>query len=74
MTLCRRTVVTLAAAVTIALPGIIYAAGNEAKGAVVYKARTANVKYAYLIKGPDAVSKQPIRRIIKATVDASPIQ
>ena len=34
-----------------------------------YKGRTTNVKYAYLVKGPDAVSKQTIRRLILSSTD-----
>ena len=47
------------------------AAGNEAKGTFVYKGKTVNLKHAYLIKGPDMVTKQPIRRVILAPVDMS---
>jgi len=49
----------------IALP----ASAGDAKGTVVYKGRTADIKYAYLVKGPDAVTKQPIRRLILSTKD-----
>ena len=44
-------------------------AAGEAKGTVDYKGRTTNVKYAYLVKGPDAVSKQTIRRLILSSTD-----
>lgn len=47
------------------------AAAGDAKGTVKYKDRTADVKYAYLVKGPDAVSKQTIRRLILSTKDLS---
>ena len=46
-------------------------AAGEAKGTVTSKGRTANVKYAYLVKGPDPVSKQPIRRLILSATDLS---
>jgi len=45
------------------------AAAGDAKGTVVYKGRTADLKFAYLVKGPDAVTKQPIRRLILSTKD-----
>ena len=45
------------------------AISGDAKGTVVYKGRTAEVKYAYLVKGPDAVSKATIRRLILSTKD-----
>ena len=45
------------------------AAGSEAKGTFVHGSRTTTVKYAYLIKGPDVVSKQPIRRLILSATD-----
>ena len=47
------------------------ASAGDAKGTLVYKTRTANLKYAYLVKGPDAVSKQPIRRLILSATDLS---
>jgi hypothetical protein len=45
------------------------AMAGDAKGTVVYKGRTAEVKYAYLVKGPDEVSKTVIRRLILSTKD-----
>jgi hypothetical protein len=71
MTPAIRIATGLTAAAVLAVPSLLSAAGNDAKGTVVYKARTANVKYAYLVKGPDAVSKQPIRRIILSATDLS---
>ena len=52
-------------------PATLLAAGNEAKGTFVYKGKTVNLKHAYLIKGPDIVTKQPIRRVILSAVDLS---
>lgn len=52
-----------------ALAATADAAGSDAKGTLVYKARTATMKYAYLVKGPDAVSKQPLRRLILSATD-----
>ena len=46
-------------------------AAGEAKGTVTSKTRTANVKYAYLVKGPDPVTKETIRRLILSTTDLS---
>ena len=45
------------------------AISGDAKGTVVYKGRSAEVKYAYLVKGPDAMSKATIRRLILSTKD-----
>ena len=45
------------------------ATAGDAKGTVAYKGRTAEVKYAYLVKGPDMVSKPTIRRLILSTKD-----
>src|SRR5262245_16713805 len=45
------------------------ASAGKAKGTVTYKGRTADVKYAYLVKGPDMVSKATIRRLILSTKD-----
>lgn len=63
----------LAAAVVVAISwaAIPSAHAGDAKGAVVYKGRTADVKYAYLVRGPDPISKAPIRRIILSSKDLS---
>jgi hypothetical protein len=62
----------LAAVCTAVLfPATLLAAGNEAKGTFVYKGKTVNLKHAYLIKGPDSITKQPMRRVILSTVDLS---
>ncbi|MEO8751148.1 MAG: hypothetical protein ABI624_00560 [Casimicrobiaceae bacterium] len=47
----------------------VFAAAGDAKGTVTYKGRTATIKYAYLVKGPDMVSKQTIRRLILSAND-----
>jgi hypothetical protein len=62
------TVVPVALGVICALSATLAVAG-DAKGTLTYKARTANLKYAYLVKGSDAVSKQPIRRLILSATD-----
>jgi hypothetical protein len=46
-------------------------AAGEAKGTVTSRNRTANVKFAYLVKGPDAITKETIRRLILSTTDLS---
>jgi hypothetical protein len=56
-------------AMTLMVGTSVLAAGNDAKGTLVYKSRTTSVKYAYLVKGPDVVSKQPIRRLILSATD-----
>jgi hypothetical protein len=69
---CRpATAVAFAATAILTLPAGLHAAGNDAKGTVVYKTRTVNIHYAYLVKGPDAISKQPIRRLILSATDLS---
>jgi hypothetical protein len=47
------------------------AAAGDANGSVAYKGRTANLKFAYLVKGPDELSKQTIRRLILSATDLS---
>ena len=47
------------------------AAASDANGSVAYKGRTANLKFAYLVKGPDELSKQTIRRLILSATDLS---
>jgi hypothetical protein len=61
-------IMSMALGVTCALSATLAMAG-DAKGTLTYKTRTANLKYAYLVKGPDAVSKQPIRRLILSATD-----
>lgn len=60
-------------AVAVALLAMVAwpAHAGDARGTVAYKGRTADVKFAYLVKGPDAMSKQPIRRIILSSKDLS---
>ncbi|MCC7216636.1 MAG: hypothetical protein IT517_07680 [Burkholderiales bacterium] len=53
--------------VLIAVP----AAAGDAKGTVVYKGRTVEVKHAFLVAGPDVMTKQKMRRVILATKDLS---
>ncbi len=59
---------TAVAASTFALPA---AAAGDAQGTVMSKGRTVEVKYAYLVKGPDAVTQQTIRRLILSGTDLS---
>ena len=62
-------VVALALGIGLTLSVGAFAAGNDAKGTLIYGKRSATLKYAYLVKGPDAVSKQPIRRLIFSATD-----
>jgi hypothetical protein len=62
---------TLAIAACAGLAALPAHAAGDARDTVTSKGRTANVKYAYLVKGPDAVSKQPIRRLILSATDLS---
>jgi len=48
---------------------VLAQAGGTAKGTIAYKDRTVQVKHAYLVKGPDAMTKQPARKIILAVAD-----
>ncbi len=66
-----RAIAAASLAVLFALAAAPANAAGEAKGTVDYKGRTTNVKYAYLVKGPDAVSKQTIRRLILSATDLS---
>jgi hypothetical protein len=50
-----------------ALPAV--AAGTDVTGTFVFKGKTTTLKHAYLVTGPDAVSKQPIRRLILSATD-----
>jgi hypothetical protein len=45
------------------------AVAGEAKGTVVYKGRTLDVKHAYLVQTPDAMSGKPLRRLILSPKD-----
>lgn len=67
----NRSMLAAAICAAVLFPATLLAAGNEAKGTFVYKGKTVNLKHAYLIKGPDAVTKQPIRRVILSSVDLS---
>lgn len=65
-----RNVLPALAAVLLALAASPAAAG-DAKGTIVYKDRKVDVKYAYLVAGPDVMTKQKTRRVILATRDVS---
>jgi hypothetical protein len=64
------TIMSVTVGVVFAMSASLVSAG-DAKGTLVYKTRTANLKYAYLVKGPDAVSKKTIRRLILSATDLS---
>ena len=61
-------IMSVALGVTCALSAPLAAAG-DAKGTLTYKTRTSSLKYAYLVKGPDSVSKKTIRRLILSASD-----
>ena len=48
---------------------------NSAKGKITFTSTAGvvvlDVKYAYLVKGPDAISARPARRIVLTTTDTS---
>jgi hypothetical protein len=70
----RTRVPTLVVAAVFAIAqslSVMAAAAGDATGSVAYKGRTANLKFAYLVKGPDEVSKQTIRRLILSATDLS---
>jgi hypothetical protein len=67
---------TLAAALAllVVLPMHAHAAGGSAKGTLIYKAKTGEIraspKHAYLVKGPDAVdTSKTIRKLILSETD-----
>jgi hypothetical protein len=62
------TIVSVTIGAVFAMSASLVSAG-DAKGSLVYKTRTANLKYAYLVKGPDAISKKTIRRLILSATD-----
>jgi hypothetical protein len=52
----------------LALPS--HAVGGEAKGTLSFKGTTLTLKYAYLVKGPDAFdASKKIRRVVLSTTD-----
>jgi hypothetical protein len=71
MTVSLRIASLLLLPASLTLATAVAAAGSDAKGTIAYKSRTVDVKYAYLVTGPDAVSKQPIRRLILSGTDLS---
>src|SRR5688572_26587209 len=61
----------------IALAGLTDAAGAEpAKGTLTYKSKSGpvvvDVKYAFLVKGPDLVGGKTIRRVVLSVADVGP--
>jgi len=73
MPLSRSCSLALAAAVLVTAP-LAIAAGGTAKGTLAYKAKSGPItvapKYAYLVKGPDAVEPgKIIRKLILSTTD-----
>jgi hypothetical protein len=70
----RRTALEGVLAIALALLATTVGAG-EAKGTITYKSKAGefvvNVRHAYLFKGPDVVSKKPIRRVVLSVPDLS---
>jgi hypothetical protein len=60
-----------AVGITLSLAAITMA--EDAKGTVTFKAKSGPVsvaiKHAYLVKGPDVVTRKPIRRIVFSVAD-----
>jgi hypothetical protein len=52
-----------------ALTGPVLAAGTDATGTMVYKGKTTTLKYAYFVRGPDGMAKDPIKRLILSAND-----
>jgi hypothetical protein len=61
---------TVAIAAAPTLPVAAAEAGNKATGVLRFKTATVTLKYAYFVKGPDAVdANQIIRRLILSSTD-----
>jgi len=61
----------------VALAALAAVAGAEpAKGTITFKSKSGtvvvDVKYAYLVKGPDVVSGKTIRRLVVSAADVGP--
>jgi hypothetical protein len=56
-------------AIFLAAAALPAAAADPAKGMLDYKGRSATLKYAWLVKGPDAVDGKVIRRIVFSATD-----
>ena len=60
----------LAASLLLLLGAATRASAGDAKGTLTHKDRTVALKYAYLVKGPDAVDpSMKIRRLILSQID-----
>ncbi len=46
-------------------------AAGDARGILAYKDRKVEVRYAYLVRGPDAVTREPVRRLVLSARDLS---
>ena len=58
---------------TLCCAGLSRALGGEAKGTLSFKGTTLVLKYAYLVKGPDAVDPNlKIRRLVFSAADLGP--
>ena len=65
----ERLTVILSAVILIAALGAGPAHAADAKGTVVYKGRTVDVKHAFLVQTTDAMSGKPMRRLILSPKD-----
>lgn len=45
---------------------------ETAKGTIDFKGRTATIRFAYLVRGPDLVTGKPVRRLILSATDLAP--
>ena len=58
---------------TLSFAGLGRALGGEAKGTLSFKGTTLVLKFAYLVKGPDAVDPSTkIRRLVFSAADLGP--
>jgi hypothetical protein len=74
MRVVRRAFASLAGTLAVAVACNAFAAGGTAKGTLTYKSRSGVItmapKYAYLVKGPDAVdTSRMIRHLILSPTD-----
>ena len=65
----ERLAVIVSAVILIAALGAGPAHAADAKGTVVYKGRTVDVKHAFLVQTTDAMSGKPMRRLILSPKD-----
>ena len=74
--LASRRVIALGCAVAVVMTfSSVSASAGEAKGTITYKSNAGAIvvtlKHAYLVKGPDVVSGQTIRRVVLSVADVA---